>query len=284
MGFDQTVKTKHTLTRLPPNKMQCSTVKVIHQEEVHGGYRVLWLDAPGIAPLVQPGQFLHIRVPHMEESVLRRPFSVYRTEGPVVQILYKGVGKGTRTMTYLRPGDVLSVIGPLGHGWPAIQDGRFPVLVAGGYGMAALYLQARTLPAPGVAFFGGKTQPDILCVDEFEALGWEVRIATQDGSLGHAGIVTDVIDAWWEERPPDAPRIEAFACGPNAMLHAVAQRAIKRDWTAWVSVDRNMGCGVGACLTCVLKVRSEDGEWAWKRSCKEGPVFECRDILWEQDA
>ena len=263
--------------------MQCSTVKVVHQEEVQGGYHVLWLDAPDIAPQVKPGQFVHIRVPHMEESVLRRPFSVYKADGPVMQILYKGVGKGTRTMTYLRPGDTLSLIGPLGNGFPMMSGGRFPILVAGGYGMAALYLLARALPIKGVAFFGGRTAPDILCVDEFKALGWEVLISTQDGSLGHAGIVTEVIDHWWSERAAEPP-VEAYACGPNAMLEAVAQRAMLNNWTAWVSVDRNMGCGVGACLTCVLKVRSPSGEWAWKRSCKEGPVFECREIAWEEES
>ncbi len=262
--------------------MYCQTVQVADQSEFQGGYRLLTLDAPDIAPEVSPGQFVHVRIPHMEESVLRRPFSVYRTEGPQLQILYKGVGKGTRTMTYLRAGDELSLIGPLGNGFPAPQPGHFPVLVAGGYGMAALYLLARSAPQPGIAFFGGRSAPDILCVDEFESLGWEVRMTTQDGTRGRAGIVTDEIDDWWAVRSDSQP-LEVYACGPNAMLEAVARRAMERDWQAWVSVDRNMGCGVGACLTCVLKVKQPDGEWAWKRSCKEGPVFDCRDILWEED-
>lgn len=261
--------------------MQCSTVNVLDQAEVQGGYRLLTLEAPSIAPHVSPGQFVHVRIPHMEESVLRRPFSVYRTEGTQLQILYKGVGKGTRTMTYLRPGDELNLIGPLGHGFPPPQPGNFPVLVAGGYGMAALYLLARSMPVKGIAFFGGRSAPDILCVDEFEALGWEVRITTQDGTRGRLGIVTDEIDDWWRDQSPATP-VEAYACGPNAMLHAVAVRAMDRNWKAWVSVDRNMGCGVGACLTCVLKVKQPDGEWTWKRSCKEGPVFDCRDIVWEE--
>jgi len=263
--------------------MHCETVKVVHQDEVHGGYRILWLDAPGIAPHVRPGQFVHILVPHMEEALLRRPFSVYKADGPVLQILYKGVGKGTRTMTYLRAGDCLNLIGPLGTGFPALTDGRFPILVAGGYGMAALYLLARSLPVKGIAFFGGKSAPDILCVEEFEALGWEVRVSTEDGTLGQRGVITEVIDAWWSERTTDAAAVEAYACGPNPMLKAVAQRAMDRDWRAWVSVDRNMGCGVGACLTCVLKVRDGNGDWMWKRSCKEGPVFECREICWEME-
>jgi len=261
--------------------MFAETVKVLHQEEVQGGYRVLALEAPRIAPGVRPGQFVHVRVPHMEHAVLRRPFSVYKADGEILQILYKDVGKGTRTMTYLRPGDRLSLIGPLGNGYPDMQANARPILIAGGYGMAALYLVARTRPVQGVAFFGGATAPDILCVDEFRGLGWDVRITTQDGSLGRKGIVTDALDIWWKEEHEGAP-VEAYACGPNGMLKAVAERGMERAWTTWVSVDRNMGCGVGACLTCVLKVYDEQGDWVWKRSCKEGPVFESREIVWNE--
>jgi len=261
--------------------MFSETAKVLHQEEVQGGYRVLALQAGRIAPVVRPGQFVHVRVPHMEQAVLRRPFSVYKADGDILQILYKDVGKGTRTMTYLRPGDRLSLIGPLGNGYPDAQPGALPVLMAGGYGMAALYLVARTRPAPGLAFFGGASAPDILCVDEFRALGWDVRITTQDGTLGHKGIVTEALDSWWDGADRAMP-VEVYACGPNGMLKAVAERGMARDWTTWVSVDRNMGCGVGACLTCVLKVYDGEGDWVWKRSCKEGPVFESREIVWNE--
>ncbi len=263
--------------------MHCVTAEVIHQEVVHGGYRVLQLRAPDLVPHVQPGQFVHVRVPHMEAAVLRRPFSVYKADGDVLQILYKGVGKGTRTMTFLAPGDTLSLLGPLGHGFPTLQPGNDPILIAGGYGMAALYLLARQLPVKGVAFFGGRSAPDILCVPEFEALGWDVRIATEDGSLGTAGRVTVLMDDWWAARSHDAAHVEAYACGPNGMLQAVAARAQQHDWTAWVSVDRNMGCGVGACLTCVLKTRTPEGDWIWQRSCTEGPVFDSRQIVWDEE-
>ncbi len=261
--------------------MQCETVQIIGQQEVHGGYRVLRLDAPLIAPRVRPGQFVHVRLPHMEELTLRRPFSVYKADGSTLGILYKQVGKGTRALAGLRVGDPVHVIGPLGNGFPALTEGCYPVLVAGGYGMAPLYLLARSLPQQGLVFVGGKTASDILCVDEFKDLGWEVRVATEDGSLGERGLVTDPMDAWWAERQGAMSPVELYACGPNAMLRAVADRAAERDWRAWVSVDRHMACGVGACLTCVLKVRDPNGGWQWKRSCKEGPVFDSREICWE---
>ena len=154
----------------------------------------------------------------------------------------------------------------------------FPVLVAGGYGSAALYLQAATLPIKGVAFLGGQSAKDILCIDEFEALGWNVRVATDDGSLGIRGFVTVALDRWLKEQREVDQRLEFYSCGPNAMLKAVGDRALKNGFTAWLSMDRNMVCGVGACLACVIKQKTKTG-WEWARCCKEGPVFNAKDIL-----
>ena len=253
---------------------------VVKHQDILGGYKLLVMDAPKIAPAVRPGQFVHVRVPNLGEALLRRPFSVFKTDGKSISILYKDVGRGTRTLKYLRPGETISLIGPLGRGFPGGTAGYFPVIVAGGYGMAALYLTAKTLPAKGVAFFGGRGTPDILCVKEFQDEGWDVRVTTEDGTLGTKGLVTDALDAWWKDEAKGR-KPEIFACGPNAMLHAVSRRAILNDWKAWVSVDNNMGCGVGACLTCVVKVKDPANDWKWARSCREGPVFECREIAWD---
>lgn len=254
---------------------------VLEHAEIQGGYNLLIMRAPSIAPAVQPGQFVHVLVPHLGESILRRPFSVFRADGDQLAILYKGVGKGTRTLAYLHPGETLSLIGPLGRGYPGLAAGNYPVLVAGGYGMAALYLLARALPVKGVAFFGGRSSADILCVKEFKALGWKVIVTTDDGSLGARGKVTDALDAWLATDGADTSP-EFFVCGPSGMLKATAARALQQHWTAWVSVDNNMGCGVGACLTCVLKVHGEQpGDWTWARACREGPVFNATEIVWE---
>ena len=260
--------------------MRMEEAKVVEHSEIQGGYFLLAMDAPGIAPQVQPGQFVHMKIPHLDTSVLRRPFSVYRTDGPRLFVLYKPVGHGTQVLTGLEAGESVSLIGPLGRGFPQAGPGRMPLIVAGGYGMAALYMVARSQTAKGEAFFGGRSAEDILCVDEFKALGWSVHIATEDGSLGAKGLVTDVLDARLKTGLGDHVP-ELFACGPNGMLQAVGQRAIAGGWTAWLSMDRNMGCGVGACLTCVQKIKQPDGTWNWKRVCREGPVFECRDILWD---
>lgn len=262
--------------------MKLEQAIVLDHQPIQGGYHLLHMRAPGVAPRVQPGQFIHVKVPHLEECVLRRPFSVFRADGDTLAILYKDVGKGTRTLKFIQAGESLSILGPLGRGFPPPQPGRFPLIVAGGYGMAALYLTARASPVKGVAFFGGRTAKDILCVGEFEQLGWQVRVTTQDGSLGRRGLVTDELDAWCASdsagRTP-----ELFVCGPSGLLKACAERALRRGWTAWTSMDNNMGCGVGACLTCVLKVHEGD-TWAWARACREGPVFEAKDVVWDSIA
>jgi len=260
-------------------KQEKSTV--VKHHNFQGDYRILRLAAPSIGPLVKPGQFLHLLVPQLGDRVLRRPFSIYKADAEGVSILYKPVGRGTEAMIPLQVGDTVDIIGSLGNGFPQLAKGHVPVLVAGGYGNAALYLKAKESPVKGIAFFGGRTAQDILCVDEFKALGWDVRPATDDGSLGTKGLVTAAFDPWMAEQE-NVQALELFVCGPNPMLKAMGDRAIEHDFTAWLSMDKNMACGVGACLTCVIKRRTEDGGWEWARCCKDGPVFESREIIWEE--
>lgn len=251
-----------------------------HHELAAGGYRLLVLKTSRIASEVRAGQFVHVRIPYFEQGVLRRPFSVYWNEGDKLAILYKAVGRGTQALARAKPGETLNVVGPLGHGFPPPATDRYPVLVAGGYGSAALYLVARDAPVKGTVFIGARTRGDILCPDAFAKLGWSVRIATEDGSEGFTGMVTEALEGWLaRERPVRAP--EFFACGPNAMLKTLAAIAAREGWSAWVSLDRNMGCGLGACLTCVLKIRDGQEAWHWERCCREGPVFDAQCVIWD---
>ncbi len=251
--------------------------KVIAHEPIGASYRVLTLDLPTVAPCATPGQFIHVRIAMLHDAVLRRPFSIYRVDGDRLSILYKSVGRGTAAMKDLQPGDTLSVIGPLGNGFPLPAADATPVMVAGGYGVAPLYFLASRLPRKGLLFVGGAGGHDILCVDDFRTLGWDVRVATEDGSIGTRGLVTTPLDAWLAESHGQP---EIYACGPNGMLKAVGDRALRGGWKAWLSLDRHMGCGVGACLACVQKVRKSGGE-TLARVCKEGPVFAAGDVIWE---
>ena len=162
--------------------------RVVEHVEIGSGYRYLVLEAPQMAASLQPGQFVHVQVPALEASALRRPFSVFDAEGGKVTLLYKTVGRGTAALNAVKAGDEVRVLGPLGHGFPLKCDGE-ALLVGGGYGVAPLHFLAKRfvaaagLPRPKL-FVGGRTKDDLLALDRFERLGVEVRVATNDGSAG----------------------------------------------------------------------------------------------------
>jgi dihydroorotate dehydrogenase electron transfer subunit len=258
------------------------TVQIISNERDTDLYFRLVLNAPRVAPLIQPGQFAHVRILPMQDALLRRPFSIFQVEGDTFSILYKAVGKGTEILSRMQSGEELSVIGPLGHGFTVPQPGgETPLLVAGGYGMAAMYLLAERSPQKGIVFVGGRRRVDILCEKEFQDIGWDVRVATEDGSHGEKGLVTQPLLS--EIRNPQSAirNRKLFACGPTPMLKAVGKIAEEFNVPAELSMDEHMCCGVGVCLTCVIKVKSGDG-WEYQRTCTEGPVFDSRQVVWEE--
>ena len=260
--------------------MRIENGTVVSHEPMGPYYRVLTLDLPEVTATAVPGQFVHVRIAKLHDAVLRRPFSIYKVDGSKLSILYKSIGRGTATMQALAPGDSISIVGPLGNGFPLdVKAGTTPVLIGGGYGVAPLYFLARRMTQRGVLFVGGAKAVDILLTDDFAAIGWDVRIATDNGSLGEKGLVTAPLDAWLKAGE-GMVHPEFYACGPNGMLKAVGERAIKGNWNAWLSLDRHMGCGVGACLACVQKVRL-NGQDTLARVCKDGPIFEARDIIWD---
>jgi dihydroorotate dehydrogenase electron transfer subunit len=227
-----------------------------------------------------PGQFVHVKVPALEKSALRRPFSVFNAEDGRVYILYKTVGRGTAALNAAKVGETLEIIGPLGHGFPVKCDGA-ALLVGGGYGVAPLYFLAKRLIASGwkgrlAVFIGGRTETDLLAVEEFRSLGVELHLATNDGSKGVKGLVTDPLDDEIIKIRETGGKFELFACGPDPMLKAVALRATGTKSKGWISMDRHMICGVGACYACIQKtVRGNS------RCCVEGPVFAAEDLVWE---
>jgi dihydroorotate dehydrogenase electron transfer subunit len=255
------------------------TVQIVSNERDTDSYFRLVVRAPKIAPLVQPGQFVHARILPLKHALLRRPFSIFQVSGDTLSVLYKNVGQGTEVLSQMQPGQELNLIGPLGHGFtvpPA--GGDVPLLVAGGYGMAALYLLAQRSPQKGIVFVGGRRRVDILCEEEFRALGWEVHITTEDGTHGVTGLVTQTLLTELNRRTPGR---KLFACGPTPMLKAVGRLAEQFNLPAELSLDEHMGCGIGVCLTCVVPIKSADG-WEYQRTCTEGPVFECRQVAWEE--
>jgi len=252
---------------------------VADHSKINRVYFLLTLTAPNCSIMAKPGQFVHVRIPRLDGAVLRRPFSIFDVVGDQIKIIYKPVGKGTDAMTRLIKGDSLSIMGPLGNGFPDPAEGRLPVIVAGGYGAAPLFFFASRSLKKGIAFLGGATSQDIILPDRFKKLGWKIKIATENGSMGTRGLVTLIFDEWLSKNGKKN-EFECYVCGPDGLLKAMALRALKHGWKAWLSLDKHMGCGVGACLGCVQRIKLANDTEGWARVCKDGPVFEASQIIW----
>lgn len=255
--------------------------RILDNRRIQGDYFQVALDVPAMASHVQPGQFVHVRLPALRHRVLRRPFSVYDVDVATGQlrIVYKVVGEGTAHLATLGAGAVLNVMGPMGCGFTLPLPGERPVIVAGGYGAAATYLLAKRSPVPCLCLVGGRTAGDLLLLDEFRAVGATVRVATDDGSCGHHGVITEVLPTAIAEA---APRPLVYACGPNPMLAAVGRVVAGLGLDAEISLDHVMCCGVGACFACVVKMKADNADgWEYVRTCRNGPVFKASAIWWD---
>jgi dihydroorotate dehydrogenase electron transfer subunit len=263
---------------------------ILSNQEISPGYFRMRILAPGFVAAVRPGQFLMFRVQLALLPLLRRPFGVFRTgflppdcDGlppkEYLEILYKVVGSGTGIMSELHGGDRVEVLGPLGRGFDSGAPGGDTILVGGGIGLVPLFMLASELVKTGKVrlLMGGRTRDDILAVTEFERLGVETYVSTDDGSLGEAGLVTRVL----EHQLDRSPRAEVFACGPLPMLEAVQRICRRRGTPLQVSLEALMACGVGACLGCVVKGSGHsDAEPRYLCTCKEGPVFRADQLDW----
>ena len=232
---------------------------LVARREVARRMFVLSLDAPQIANSVRAGQFVNLG--WSPGPFLRRPFSVYRTDGDRIEVILKAVGVGTAQLLAMMPGEAISCLGPLGHGFDLSPGPTSVALVSGGLGVASMPLAAREARAAGmsVTWVHGARTADELCT---ETDGDEVIWATDDGSQGFAGTAVAAV--------PDADLV--LACGPNRMLAAVASR-----WPdAQVAVETYMGCGTGVCLGCAVPL--ERG--GYDRACQEGPIYRAADIQW----
>ncbi len=250
---------------------------------IQGDYFQVDFVAPAIARESQPGQFVHVRIPLLEHRVLRRPFSIYNVEpdAGTVSVIYKVVGEGTACLSQAPAGATADLLGPLGRGFtvPSSSD-ALPVIVAGGYGCAATYLLARRSPRRPVCLFGARTTADLLLVREFRDLGCEVRIATNDGSTGHHGFVTALLEPLLKNAA--ATPVSVFACGPNPMLKAVAKDLHLHGLDGEISLDHAMCCGVGSCFACVVKRKADNKDgWEYARTCVDGPVFPASQTVWD---
>ena len=214
--------------------------------------------------ITAPGQFVNIALSGL---YLRRPISVCDLEGDQLTIIYKAVGTGTRQMAQMQEGD-LDILAGLGNGYDLSLSGENPVLLGGGVGVPPMYLLAKKLIAQGKkvqVILGFNTKSEVFYEEKFKKLGCEVAVTTVDGSYGEKGFVTDVL------REMDYSYF--YTCGPEPMLKAVYKAS---KTSGQMSFEKRMGCGFGACMGCSCKTIT-----GYKRICKEGPVMEKEEILWE---
>ncbi|MFH0790229.1 MAG: dihydroorotate dehydrogenase electron transfer subunit [Candidatus Omnitrophota bacterium] len=241
---------------------------------------------------------------------------IKKPKADAIEILYEVVGKGSEILSQKMRGEYLDVIGPLGNGFKIkspVNSHQSPVLVAGGMGVAPLVflaeriaysveriaqsnekkelkLSAKRYPLNAIVLIGARTKSQILCEDEFRKLGYEVKIATDDGSYGFKGKVTDLLDNYITHYTLHVTHV-LYACGPKPMLKEIGKISTKYGIPAQISLEAHMACGIGACLGCVVKLNppafddslglEHKTDFEYKRVCKDGPVFNADEIIWE---
>lgn len=264
--------------------------RIALNREMRGGHYLMSLSVPSDFDTPLPGQFVMIRLKDRKDLLLARPFSVSGFErdagGGRIEILYRVVGQGTRLLAELGTGCNLEISGPLGRPFDIPPEIKNVILVAGGVGVAPLrYLLAglqtqRAMCAPRIDFYmGAKTADELPDPDAMRSWCDELRICTDDCTMGHPGRVTEPLEKVLESYSPTDTLI--CACGPLGMIRRLSEILALHPIPCQVSLEERMACGIGACLGCAVAVRGQNGERLYQRVCREGPVFHLRDILWE---
>ena len=254
--------------------------EIIFNEKVAENTFLMGLDAPETASEASPGQFVMLRAGRGMDPLLRRPFSICGIlEGNLVLILFKVVGKGTKLISGFEEGDRVHVLGPLGRGFSRPDPGTEPLLAAGGIGIAPLVFLAQTLPEKHWNILAGyRCAGEIISLEKMGLKTENIFVATDDGSAGFSGFVTDLLKGRIGENPEE--RIAVYACGPVPMLRKVARMAMNAELPCQLSLETHMACGLGACQGCAVK--ASPGELAtYHLACQAGPVFNARAIDWD---
>jgi dihydroorotate dehydrogenase electron transfer subunit len=235
--------------------------------KINDDYFVINLKCPVALPAIEPGQFAEVLVPHSPETYLRRPLSIYSVNPDTneLSLLVKKIGKGTRMLAEVKPGEQINLVYPLGN-WFGMPAGPKALLIGGGVGIAPMLMLARKLRKNGYqpdVLIGGRSAGDIVEPEKYEPYG-RVFITTDDGSAGEKGMVTghSVLRDHAQEYSV------FYACGPDPMMKAIGRLAESLNIPCEISLENTMACGMGACLCCV--VETTEGN---KTTCIEGPVF-----------
>ncbi|MER3417111.1 MAG: dihydroorotate dehydrogenase electron transfer subunit [Gemmataceae bacterium] len=259
-------------------------------------YRLrLWV--PDIAPVARPGQFFMVRLPGLSDPLLPRALALYdlasyRQPDDCLDLVYRVVGKMTRLLAQIGVGHKLDITGPLGRPFPPLAGHKQLILIAGGIGHTPFLSWARQVrglrgygqapPAEEVTdvtlYYGVRSAAYLSCVEDFEAAGVRVHLASEDGSVGFRGTVMDLVE---QRLPAEEGQVWA-ACGPEGLLRAAHEAALRRGVTCWVSLETPMACGIGLCFGCVARWHDPASPlgWDYRRVCLEGPVVDSRQLVW----
>ena len=261
---------------------------VLANQRLSRDYNVLTLSAPDVGARTVAGQFVMVRPEGMTDTLLRRPFSVFEVirdasgEPTAISILNKRAGRTTNRLYEAEPGERIACLGPLGRPYTPVAAPTEAWMVAGGVGLAPFATLAEALVTagtPATLFYGARSDQELFHLDFFERLGVSLVLTTEDGSRGERGRVTAPLDRALAGRRPGSTMV--YACGPEPMLAAVAAVAARHGQPSEVSVERTMGCGLGGCYSCVIKVKHGTGAPHFVRSCISGPVFDGAEIVWD---
>lgn len=259
-------------------------VSIVFNHHLAGASHAMGFECPEIATEARPGTFVMLREAQPRGYLLNRPFSIGNVDGKTIEIYYDTVGKATHAFAALHQGDELDVFGPLGTGFSVEPEAALRLLVAGGIGIApfpflAIELAKHRHSARTEVLAGYRASSHVILQKLFEQIGVAYEVATDDGSRGFKGLVTELLERQLDENAGEP--VAVYACGPTAMLARVAEIAAARDLFCELSLEQYMACGVGACLVCACRVRTPDGGGTYKMVCKDGPVFNAREVVFE---
>lgn len=246
---------------------------ILRKRQIAKGIFDITVAAGRLADLAQPGQFAHILIPG---KTLRRPISIcdIDREAHTLRFVFEVRGEGTELLSHYKMNDRINLLAPLGNGFALEDSGKKAIFVGGGIGVPPLLSAARQYGENATVLLGFRDRSAVILERDFALAGCRVFVATDDGSFGHHGLVTECM------RGVEADII--YACGPAPMLKAVCREADIRGVRCQISLEERMACGIGACLGCACKLRREDGTEYMGHVCKDGPVFEYQSVVLEE--
>ena len=260
--------------------------QVTANDDIGSDIWILRLATPHSLSGFAAGEFLHIQVDPTPNPLFRRAYSILSANEDEVEVLYKVMGAGTRLLSHRRPGQSISVLGPLGNTFERPGENADAVLLAGGVGLPPILRYAENLLNDGfdaqriVLCYGARNVGELALRDRAERLGVRIQYATDDGSLGHQGRITELLMLEVDRVQREGRSLKYYACGPGAMLAACSKVTAERGVPGQLALETPMPCATGVCLGCIIACNGESGEQVFRRTCIDGPIFNAEEVVW----